>query len=118
MARTRRADPRGYVERLLMWQGAAWLALAAAGLILWLMTLPGAVTSASGAEGLWRGGELLAIATGAALGTTEVSMACRLRGARRLLSLGPGVQGVTLAAELLVIGISVLVTVSTVTLVA
>jgi hypothetical protein len=119
MSRNRRPDPRCYVERLLLWQGGAWLALAAAGLIIWLMTLPGTVTSAGGAEGLWRGGELVAIATGAALGTTEVSMACRLRGAPKLLlALGLGVQGVTLAAGLIVIGISVLVTVSTVTLVA
>jgi hypothetical protein len=118
MQDNRRPDPHRYVGRLLLWQGTAWLALAAAGLIIWLMALWGAVAAASGAEGLWRGGELVAIATGAALGTAEVSMACRLRGAPRLLlALGLGVQGVTLAAGLIAIGISVLVTVSTVTLV-
>jgi hypothetical protein len=118
MPDTRRPDPRRYVERLLLWQGTAWLALAAAGLISWLMTLPGTVMSASGAPELWRGGELVAIAIGAALGTTEVSMACRLRGALRLPAPELGAQGVTQGAGLTVIGISVLVAVSTVTLVA
>jgi hypothetical protein len=120
MADIRRPDPRRYVEGLLMWQGVAWLALATAGLILWIMTLPGEVTSASsGAGELWRGGELVAIAIGAGLGITEVTMACRMRGAPRLLlALGLGVQGETLGAGLVVIGISVLVAVSTVTLVA
>ena len=120
MAEPRRLNPRRYVEDLLLWQGAAWLVLAAAGLVLWLLTLPGTVDSAgSGAGELWRGGELVAIAIGASLGITELSMACRLRGAPRLLlALGLGVQGVTLAAGLTVIGISVVVAVSTVTLVA
>jgi hypothetical protein len=120
MLHTQRPDPRRFVEGLLLWQGLAWLALAAAGLILWLMTLPGTFTSASsGAGEFWRGGELVAIAIGAALGITEVSMACRLRGARRrLVALGLGAQGVTLSAGLIVIGISVLVAASTVTLVA
>ena len=120
MADTRRPDPRRYVEGLLLWQGVAWLALAAMGLILWLMTLPGAATAtADGAGELWRGCELVAIAIGAAVGITEVTMACRMRGAPRLLlALGLGVQGVTLGAGLIVIGISVVVAVSTVTLVA
>jgi hypothetical protein len=120
MADIRRPDPRRYVEGLLLWQGVAWLALATAGLILWIMTLPGQVTSAStGAGELWRGGELVAIAIGAGLGITEVTMSCRMRGTPRLLlALGLGVQGVTLGAGLVVIGISVVVAVSTVTLVA
>lgn len=115
-----RKPPRRYIEGLLLWQGSAWLALAAAGLILWLMTLPGTFTPASsGAGELWRGGELVAIAIGAGLGITEVSMACRMRGAPRLLLvLGLGVQGVTLGAGLIVIGISVLVAVSTLTFIA
>jgi hypothetical protein len=119
MADTRRPDPRRYVEGLLLWQGSAWLALATAGLILWLMTLPDAAAASTGAGELWRGGELVAIAIGAAVGITEVTMACRMRGAPRLLlALGLGVQGVTLGAGLVVIGISVVVAVSTVTLVA
>lgn len=119
MLHSRRRDPRRYVEELLLWQGSAWLALAAAGLIFWLMTLPGTFSSGAGAGEFWRGGELVAIAVGAALGITEVSMACRMRGAPKLLlALGLGVQGVTLGAGLIVIGISVLVAVSTVTLVA
>jgi hypothetical protein len=115
-----RRPPHRYIESLLLWQGSAWLALAAAGLIFWLMTLPGSFTSSgSGAGELWRGGELVAIAVGAALGITEVSMACRMRGAPRLLlALGLGVQSVTLGAGLIVLGISVLVAVSTLTLVA
>ena len=115
-----RRPPRRYIESLLLWQGSAWLALAAAGLILWLLTLPGSfTTNGGGAEELWRGGELVAIAVGAALGITEVSMACRMRGAPRLLlALGLGVQGVTLGAGLIVLGISVVVAVSTITLVA
>ena len=120
MADIRRPDPRRYVEGLLLWQGVAWLALATAGLILWLMALPGDATSASsGAGELWRGGELVAIAIGAGLGITEVTMASRMRRVRRLLlTRSVGVQGVTLGAGLVVIGISVLVAVSTVTLVA
>ena len=120
MANTRRPDPRRYVEGLLLWQGVAWLALATAGLVLWLMALPGDVTSASsGAGEIWRGGELVAIAIGAGLGITQVTMAGRMRGARKLLrARGVGAQGVTLSAGLVVIGISVLVAVSTVTLVA
>ncbi|HSR85745.1 MAG TPA: hypothetical protein VLM11_16350 [Streptosporangiaceae bacterium] len=62
---------------------------------------------------------VVAIAIGGGLGITELSMACRLRGAPRLLlALRLGVQGVTLAAGLTVMGISLIVAVSTVTLVA
>jgi hypothetical protein len=111
-------DPRRYIERLLLWQGSAWLVLAAAGLGIWLVTLPHTFTAAASAPAeLWRGGELVAIGIGAALGSTEVSMACRLRGAPKvLLARGLGDPGVTLVAGLTVIGISVLVALSTVTL--
>jgi len=120
MLDNRRPDPRRYIEWLLLWQGAAWLVLAAAGLVIWLITLPGTFASATtGAGELWRGGELVAIAAGAAFGVAELSMACRLRGAPRLLlALGLGVHGVTIGAGLTVIAISVVVAVSTLTLVA
>jgi hypothetical protein len=120
VAQYRRLDPCRYVGGLLLWQGATWLALAAAGLGLWIATLPGAIGPASGEAGmLWRCGELVAIAVGAGLGVTQVSMACRLRGGPRLLrALVHAVQGVTAAAGLVVIAISLIVASSTVVLVA
>jgi hypothetical protein len=45
MPDNRRPDPRRYVGRLLLWQGTAWLALAAAALIIWLATLPSTVVA-------------------------------------------------------------------------
>ncbi len=120
MPQYRRSDPRRYVGGLLLWQGSTWLMLAAAGLGLWIASLPGAFTPASSeAAMLWRGGELVAIAVGAGLGVTQVSMACRLRGGPRLLrALGLAGQGVTAAAGLVVLAISVVVASSTLVMVA
>jgi hypothetical protein len=107
----RRPDSARYVGGLLLWQGAAWLVLAAAGLGVWIAALQDALSQGvSGSDVLWRGGELLAIAVGAGLGAAEVGMACRLRaGPRLLLVLTLGLQGAALAAGLVVIAISVIV---------
>jgi hypothetical protein len=120
MPQSRQLDPPRYVGGLLLWQGAAWLVVAATGLGLWIATLAGALTVAgSGAGALWRSGELVAIAVGAGLGATEVSMACRLRGGPRLLMARElAGQGVTAAAGLVVLAISLLVAGSTLMLVA
>lgn len=120
MAQYRRPDPPRYVRGLLLWQGSTWLALAAAGLGLWIATLPGAITPASSESAmLWRVAELVAIAVSAGLGVTQVSMACRLRGGPRLLRApGLAVQGVTAGAGLVVIAISLIVASSTLVFVA
>ena len=104
-------DSARYVSGLLLWQGAAWLVLAAVGLGIWIAALQDALSQGvSGSDVLWRGGELLAIAIGAGLGAAEVGMACRLRrGPRLLLGLTMGLQGAALAAGLFVIAISVIV---------
>jgi hypothetical protein len=95
--RTRSAEPARYVAWLLLWQGMTWLALAGAGLWLWLVTLPAALGSGStNGTVLWTGAQLLAIAVGACLGAAEVGMACKL-------------QGVTLAAGLVVVAIAVMI---------
>ena len=125
----RAADPVGCVAGLLLWQGAAWVALSALGLGFWVASLPsgldvgsGAVTigSAGGGAGnsvarggmvvLWISAELLAIAVGATIGSAQVAMACRLRGGPRLvLALAVGLQGATLAAGLVVTAVTVMV---------
>jgi hypothetical protein len=120
VAQYRRPDPPRYVGGLLLWQGSTWLVLAAAGLSLWIATLPGAVTPASSESAmLWRIAELVAIAVGAGLGVAQISMACRLRGGPRLLrARGLALQGVTAGAGLVVIAISLIVAGSTLVLVA
>ena len=56
VAQYRRLDPCRYVGGLLLWQGATWLVLAAAGLGLWIATLPGTIT-----PGQWRSRDALAL---------------------------------------------------------
>ncbi len=109
--RTRSAEPARYVAWLLLWQGMTWLALAAAGLWLWLVTLPAALGPGStNGTVLWTGAQLLAIAVGACLGAAEVGMACKLRGGPRwVLALAVGLHGVTLAAGLVVVAVAVMI---------
>jgi hypothetical protein len=92
------------VHGLLLGQGLAWLALAAAGLAAWILHRPAGLNLiGDGGRVLWTGAQLLGIAVAAVLGSAEVQMACRLRGGRprSLLAAAVGVQGVMLAAALL-----------------
>lgn len=120
MAQSSVPNPRRYVEGLLLWQGSAWLVLAAAGLGYWLATLPRALTGADDEAGmLWRVGELIAVAIAAGLGSTEVTMAWRLRSARKVRSaVRLGVDRVTSNAGLIVIWMSLVVAVSALLFVA
>lgn len=96
-------QPARYVFGLLLGQGLAWLALAGAGLITWLLHSPAGLNLISdGARVLWTGAELLGIALAACLGSAQLGMACRLRGGqpRALLALSVGVQGLMLGAAL------------------
>lgn len=97
-------QPVRYVHGLLLGQGLAWLALAAAGLAAWLLHQPtGLNLIGDGSLVLWSGAQLLGIAVAACLGSAEVQMACRLRGGqpRLLLVTAVGIQGVMLAAALI-----------------
>ncbi len=97
-------QPVRYVHGLLLGQGLAWLALAAAGLAAWLLHRPtGLNLIDDGSRVLWSGAQLLGIAVAACLGSAEVRMACRLRGGqpRLLLVTAVGIQGVMLAAALI-----------------
>src|SRR5215472_11556194 len=107
----RRVNPVPYVAGLLLWQGIAWLLLAAAGFSFWIMSLPAGLGpgSATGAI-LWAGAQLLAIGIGAGMGAAEIGMACRLRGgARWVLAAAIGLQGVTLGASLVVAAVSIMI---------
>lgn len=107
----RRVNPVPYVAGLLLWQGIAWLVLAAAGLSVWIISLPAGLGpgSATG-EILWAGAQLLAIGIGAGMGAAEIGMACRLRGGPRwVLTAAVGLQGVTLGASLVVAAVSIVV---------
>lgn len=107
----RRVNPVPYVAALLLWQGIAWLVLAAAGLSFWIMSLPAGLGpgSATGAI-LWAGAQLLAIGIGAGMGMAEIGMACRLRGGPRwVLTTAAGLQGVTLGACLVVAAVSIMI---------
>jgi hypothetical protein len=97
-------DPVRYVHGLLLGQGLAWLAFAAAGLTAWILYRPAGLNIiGDGGRVLWAGAQLLGIAVAAVLGSAEIRMACRLRGGRPrlLLATAIGVQGVMLAAALL-----------------
>jgi hypothetical protein len=92
------------VRGLLLGQGLAWLGLAAAGLTAWILHRPADLNLISdGGQVLWSGAQLLGIAVAACLGSAEVRMACRLRGSqpRVLLALAVGIQGLMLAAALI-----------------
>ncbi len=89
---------------LLLGQGLAWLGLAAAGLTAWILHRPAGLNLISGGgQVLWSGAQLLGIAVAACVGSAEVRMACRLRGGqpRLLLVLALGIQGLMLAAALI-----------------
>ena len=89
---------------LLLGQGLTWLALAASGLAAWILHRPTGLNLISDAGGvLWSGAELLGIAVAAWLGSAEVRMACRLAGGRprALLTAVIGIQGVMLAAAVI-----------------
>jgi hypothetical protein len=89
---------------VLLGQGLAWLGLAGLGLVSWLLHSPAGLNIISdGGRVLWAGSELLGIAVAACLGSAQVGMACRLRGGqpRALLAVSVGVQGIMLAAALL-----------------
>jgi hypothetical protein len=103
-------NPVPYVASLLLWQGIAWLVLAAAGFSFWIMFLPAGLRpgSATGAI-LWAGAQLLAIGIGAGMGAAEISMGCRLRGGPRWMLTAVGLQGVTLGASLVVAAVSIMV---------
>lgn len=107
----RRVSPVPYVAGLLLWQGIAWLVLAAAGFSLWIIALPAGLRPGSGSAAvLWAGGQLLAIGIGAGMGLAEIGMACRLRGGPRwLLRATVGLQGVSLGTSLVVGTVSVMV---------
>jgi len=109
-----------YVVRLLLWQGAAWIVLAALGLGFWTATLPpGFGTGGPKTALLWAGAELLAIAIGASLGAAQLGMGVRLRGGPRLeLAIGQGLQGVTLAAGLVVAALTVMIAGSVLAIIA
>jgi hypothetical protein len=97
-------QPARYVYGLLLGQGLAWLALACVGLVTWLLHFPAGLNLISdGGRVLWTGAELLGIAVAACLGSAEIGMACRLRGGqpRALLAASIGMQGLMLAAALL-----------------
>jgi len=107
----RRVNPVPYVAGLLLWQGIAWLVLAAAGLSFWIMSLPAGLGpgSATGAV-LWAGAQLLAIGIGAGMGAAEIGMACKLRGGPKwVLAAAIGLQGVTLGASLVVAAVSIMI---------
>ena len=106
----RRVNPVPYVAGVLLWQGIAWLVLAAAGFSFWIMSLPAGLGpgSATGAI-LWAGAQLLAIGIGAGMGAAEIGMACRLRGGPRWVLTAAVGQGVTLGANLVVAAVSILV---------
>ncbi len=103
--------PVRYVGGLLLWQGLAWLLLAAAALVTWIVVLPAGLETANSAPALLRtSSELLAIAVGASLGAGEVVMACRLRGGPRLvLAMAVGVRGATMAAGIVVAAVTVMI---------
>jgi hypothetical protein len=109
--RVPRVNPVRYVAGLLLWQGIAWLVLAALGLAFWIISLPAGVGPGSTVDAvLWAGAQLLALATGVTVGTAEVGMACRLRGGPRwVLTAVVGLQGVTLGASLVVAAVSIMV---------
>jgi hypothetical protein len=107
----RRVNPVPYVAGLLLWQGIAWLVLAAAGFSFWTIALPAALRPGSGTGAvLWAGGQLLAIGIGAGMGVAEIGMGCRLRRSPRwLLRRTAGLRGVSLGACLVVGAVSVMV---------
>ncbi len=102
--------PVRYVAGLLVWQGIAWLVLACTGLGLWIVALPAGLSPGStSAHVLWTGTQLLAIAIGACVGAAEVAMAGKLRGHPRwVLRAAAGLHGVSLAAGLVVVAVSVM----------
>jgi hypothetical protein len=107
----RRVNPVPYVAGLLLWQGIAWLVLAAAGLSFWIMSLPAGLGpgSTTGAV-LWAGAQLLAIGIGAGMGAAEIGMACRLRGGPKwVLAAAVGLEGVTLGASLVMAAVSIMI---------
>jgi hypothetical protein len=120
MAQSSAPHPRRCVEGLLLWQGSTWLVLAAAGLAYWIATRLGMLTAAAVQTGLpWRVGELVAIAIGAGIGGIEVTMAGRLRSARKVQSVvRHGTDGVASAAGLIVIWVSLAAAVGTLLAVA
>jgi len=112
----RRPDPARSVARLLLWQGTAWVVLAAAGLGLWVAALPARLAPGGSWPGaLWTCAQLAAIAVGAGVGAAEISAACRLPGRPRadrprvvriaVVSL----QGAALAACLAAAAVSVMI---------
>jgi hypothetical protein len=107
----RRVNPVPFVAGLLLWQGIAWLVLAAAGFSLWIVALPAGLRAGSGSGAiLWAGGQLLAIGIGAGMGVAEIGMASRLRGGPRwLLRATVSLRGVSLGTSLVVGAVSVMV---------
>jgi hypothetical protein len=109
--RAPRVNPVRYVVGLLLWQGIAWLVLAAAGLTFWIISLPAGLGPGSADEAvLWAGAQLLALAIGVAIGAAEAGMACRLRGGPRwVLRAAARLPGVSLGAGLVVAAVSIVV---------
>jgi hypothetical protein len=116
-APTRRADrlagpalPARYVRGLLLGQGSAWLIVAAAGLGTWIGgVLPGLSVDSKGGSVLWAFVQLLAISVAAGLGAAEIGMACRLHGGPIvLLAIVTGIQGLMVAAGLIVAALIVM----------
>jgi len=107
----RRVNPVPYVAGLLLWQGIAWLALAATVFSVWIMALPAGLGHGSGDRAiLWAGGQLLAIGIGTGMGVAEIGMACRLRGGPRwALRVAARLRGVTLGASLVVATVSIMI---------
>src|SRR5215469_10860719 len=105
----RRVNPVPYVAGLLLWQGIAWLVLAAAGFSFWIISLPAGLGPGSATPTiLWAGVQLLAIGIGAGMGAAEIAMACRLRRGPRWMLTAVGLQGVTLGASLVVAAVSIM----------
>jgi hypothetical protein len=107
----RRVNPVPYVAGLLLWQGIAWLVLAAVGFCFWIMALPaGLAPGGSDGSVLWAGAQLLAIGIGAGMGVAEIGMACRLRGGPRwVLRAAGGMQGAPLGASLVGAAVSIMI---------
>jgi hypothetical protein len=104
------ALPARYVHGLLLGQGAAWLVVAAVGLGCWIdSVLPALSVDSKSGSLLWAFVQLLAISVAAGFGAAEVSMACRLHGGPTLLlAIATGVQGLMIAAGLLVAALIVM----------
>jgi hypothetical protein len=102
-------QPARYVYGLLLGQGLAWLVLAAAGLIAWITSFPGAGSLGDGAV-FWVGVELLAIAVAGGVGAAEVGMACQMRGGPRLVVAMTGrLQGTMLAVALILAALLIMI---------